>query len=148
MLKCLILLLCWGITIPTHAFPCFITLIKDNCWTNYNVVVNVSDPSTEKELLAITVPKGKSWVRQGFTCQPKQALSLVASFTPVFWKDDAGKTYRDHRNWALPEEISRGDTAWNINVCYPADFSSVPLPPDAGSDCKCKLDDIPPIKPQ
>lgn len=148
MIKYLIALLCWGMTVFAHAFPCYITVVKDSCWTKYNVSVNVIDSSHEKSIMTVEVPKGKSWSRQLFACEPQQTLTFIGSFNPVFWKDDVGKTYPAHRSWSLPEEIASGDTAWNINVCYPNDFASVPLPPDASGNCKCNMEIVPPVKPQ
>ncbi|MCL9683419.1 hypothetical protein [Legionella maioricensis] len=130
------------------SFPCYYTLVKDSCWTKYNVSVDVIDPATTKKLLTATVPAGKSWIRDTFDCHPAQSLVYIAQFSPVFWKSDEGKKYQGLRNWFLPGEINPGDTAWTITICYPKDFAQVPFPPEADGNCKCDLSAIPPVEPK
>ncbi len=148
MPRVLIMLVGLCFYLEVEAFPCFLTLVKDSCWTNYDLVVMVTDPTTEKVLTTVTVPQGTSWGRQQFTCQPGETLALSASFSPLFWETDKGKTYAAQHSWSLPTTITKGDTAWNITVCYPKEFSEVPFPPNASGDCKCDTDHIPPVKPQ
>ncbi len=130
------------------SFDCYYTLAKDSCWTNYNVSVNVIDGTTSTNLVTVNAPAGTAWVRQKFSCQPTQKLMYIAQFTPVFWQADIGKTYSATRYWFMPEAINSGDSAWNIPVCFPADFALVPLPPDAKGDCKCDFSVIPDIAPK
>ncbi|KGP63166.1 hypothetical protein EP47_06710 [Legionella norrlandica] len=125
------------------AFTCIYTLAKDSCWTEYNVTVDVIDELTSKTLLTVTAPKGKPWARGTFNCEPAQGLRYVAQFSPVFWENDAGKTYPGLRNWYLPAKINPGDLAWTIPICYPSDFAQVPFPPKAGGNCQCDFDSIP-----
>ena len=130
------------------AFPCYFTLAKDSCWTNYDVKVVVVDAGTDKPIITVDVPKGKSWTRQTFNCQPGQKLMYQASFQPSFWQSEAGKTYMALRYWSLPAEISPKQSAWEIPVCFPQAFSEVPFPPTATGNCKCDFKVIPPLKPQ
>ncbi|KTD12056.1 periplasmic protein [Legionella gratiana] len=130
------------------AFTCYYTLAKDNCWTKYNVTVQVIDGLTEKVLITPTVPAGKSWVRETFSCSVAQSLMFRAQFSPVFWENDKDKVYVSKRFWPLPGTINPGDSAWNISVCFPADFTQVPLPPEATSNCTCDFDSIPVIPPK
>ena len=44
---------------PSWAIICYYTLAKDNCWTKYNVTVNVMDVVSSKVLTTVTVPAGK-----------------------------------------------------------------------------------------
>lgn len=131
------------VSAPIWSFTCYYTLAKDSCWTNYNVSVEVQDASTLKSLLTLDVPAGKQWGRGSFECNPMQSLVYIAQFSPVFWQNDKGKTYSALRNWVLPQKINPGELAWTIPVCYPADFSQVPLPPDAKGNCKCDFTNIP-----
>lgn len=78
---------------PWAAITCYYTLVKDNCWTKYDVSVDIMDAATNKILKTITVPNGKSWSRQTFPCDPGQKLIYRAQFSPVFWESDKGKTY-------------------------------------------------------
>lgn len=137
-----------GLVAQVHAFPCFITMVKDNCWTNYNLNVVVTNPTTGKTVTTVSVPQGTAWARQQFNCQPADVLAFTATFDPVFWQNDVGKTYAAQHEWTLPKNITKGETAWNITVCYPAEFSEVPMPPEAGSNCVCNTKDIPPVPPQ
>jgi hypothetical protein len=133
-------------SVSSWAFPCYLTIAKDSCWTKYNVSVDIIDAVTEKKIITITIPSGTSWSRETFECTAAQSLIYIAQFSPVFWESDKGKRYRAVRNWALPGVIHPNDRAWTIPVCYPADFSQVPLPPQADSKCKCDFTVIPKIK--
>ena len=148
MSKLLIALFSICLAVQAQAFPCFFTLVKDSCWTNYNLSVIVRNASTGKSITTVTVPQGKSWAREQFDCQPAEQISFSATFTPVFWEADIGKIYPSRHDWSLPEAVTAGDTAWNLNICYPSEFAEVPLPPEASSHCGCKTDNIPPVKPQ
>ena len=140
----------WGLALSAMlmaqgvmAFPCFITISKDNCWTNYSVMIDVLDGKTQKIITTITIPKGETWSRGRFEAKPKQVFMLRAKFEPAVWKVDEGKIYYAKHYWLLPEKV-KGDTkAWHIGVCYPKSFSSVPLPPGADSKCICPKQDIP-----
>lgn len=146
--KSIISLLLTSITAPVYAFPCFFTLAKDNCWTNYDVTVRVFDSVTNQTLLNIEVPDGQSWARGQFECHTAQSLMYQATFKPIFWQADEGKKYMALRYWFLPGSIGQGVTAWEIPVCFPADFSAVPFPPEAEGSCKCDFTGIPAVKPQ
>lgn len=135
-------------TYPAWSFTCYYTLAKDNCWTDYNVSVDVVDVATSKVLFTLNVPAGTSWGRQEFSCHPLQNLVYIAKFSPLFWQNDAGKTYPALRSWTLPAKTNPGDLAWTIPVCYASDFSQVPLPPDAKGNCACDFSNIPQPKPQ
>lgn len=144
MIRMLISLLLITLATSASAIKCYITIAKDNCWMDYNVTVNVLDASNDNKLLAtVIIPEGSAWARQPFVCQPKQELKLQAQFTPVFWQDDVGKVYDGLQYWTLPEKVGAGETVWNINVCYPKQFSEVPLPPQATSNCVCDFSKIP-----
>ena len=135
-------------SLQTHAFSCFLTMVKDSCWTNYDVSVTVKNTATNAPVAMITIPKDKSWAREEVTCQPMESFSMEASYSPVFWESDEGKVYPARREWLLPKEIEKGQTAWSLTVCYPAEFSEVPLPPDAKGNCACDTSVIPPVPPQ
>ena len=149
MISRLLMALCGlGVSAQSLAFPCFLTLAKDSCWTNYDVKVIVMDASNNQPITTVEVPKGQSWTRQPFTCQPGQKLIYQASFQPAFWQSEVGKVYMAIRYWSLPATPKPGDTAWDIPVCYPAAFAAVPFPPDATGNCKCDFGSIPPVPPQ
>ncbi|KTD25725.1 periplasmic protein [Legionella lansingensis] len=146
--KITLAILCVMSSAKLFAFPCFFTLAKDSCWANYEVKVIVIDATTNKQILTIDLPKGKSWGRQLFTCEPAQRFYYQATYQPVFWQSEIGKTYKSIRYWSLPASIGPKETAWNIPVCFAANFAAVPLPPDAVGNCDCGWENIPPPPPQ
>lgn len=146
--KTLALLITLLMSTPSWSFLCYITLVKDNCWKDYSVTVDITNSATGGVMTTISVPKGEAWFRQTFECEPNQKLMYIATFSPVFWEKDIGKNYHALNFWSLPTEINPGDSAWNVSVCYPADFSSVPTPPQATADCKCDFASIPIIPPK
>lgn len=136
-----------GLSPAVFASTCFITFVKDSCWTDYNLTIAVTDASTSKQLLSVSVPKGIPWVRKTFSCEAGESFNYAATFSPVFWATDKGKVFRGTRTWTLPQTMEKGATAWDITVCYPEQFSEVPLPPTGGSHCKCDTQSIPPVIP-
>ena len=147
MRKLLIMLFSVFLFTQAHGFQCYITMIKDSCWSSYDVNVDLIDVATEKVLASMTMPKGKSWDRKEIVCQPKQMVKLKATFSPAFWEKDAGKVYYGKRFWSFPEEIKKDDKAWNMVICYANDIDGVPLPPDVSGQCVCEKKDIPVIVP-
>lgn len=127
------------------AFPCFITMVKGSCWKDYTVKVDVLDAEDDHVLMSITIPKGQSWTRQSFEAKMKQRFMLRASFTPAFWKTEEGRQYYAKRYWSLPEEVEGETIAWNVGACFPENFSSVPMPPEAGQNCACDKREIPQV---
>jgi len=148
MSRILLLLIGILVSFQIYAFPCFITMVKDSCWTKYNVTVDVFNASSDKPVAKVIIPAGTSWAREEFSCEPQEKLGFRAQFTPVFWEQDAGKTYDAQHYWTLPEKISQDETAWNLTICYPAEFSAVPFPPEGSGNCKCDKASIPPVEPQ
>jgi hypothetical protein len=148
ILRLFVYLCCAFVSSQVFAFTCYLTLVKDNCWTNYSVKVEVLDADKNKPLVQVEVPKGQSWVRQSFVCQPAQKLVYQATYEPIFWQSEKGKINRSLRYWVLPKTVSEEESAWDIPVCFSKDFAAVPLPPDAVGNCQCNFANIPEIKPQ
>jgi hypothetical protein len=130
----------WG-----YAFPCYFTLVKDQCWKDYKISVDVLDTSKNSKILTAVVPEGSQWTRTAFECSAKQSLDFIASFSPAFWENEVGKTYHAKRSWMLPLAAT-DEVAWNITICYPGDFSAVPMPPEANNHCGCDTSNIPPVE--
>lgn len=128
------------------SFPCYYTLVKDNCWADYDVSVDVIDSANLKKLLTLSLPKGTSWTTSEFNCTPAQGFIYMAKFSPVFWAADEGKQFRGLRNWTLPGTIKPTDVAWTIPICFTSDFADVPLPPDSKGNCKCDFTQVKPPK--
>lgn len=146
MLRAICLFLTGFLVLPQgNAFTCFATIAKDNCWSTYTVVVQVIDASNDAVVTTVTVPAGKPWAREQFTCQPEQKLRFSAEFSPLIWEQDAGKSYDGQHYWFLPQAINPGEGAWNISVCFPGQFSEVPMPPQATANCACDMATVPPV---
>ena len=120
-------------------------MVKDNCWLDYEVTIKAIDVAANREILQIIIPKGKSWIRQQFTCTPKQSFMYTASFTPIIWASDENKIYKARRYWSLPAQIKSGETAWEIKACYPKDFAVTAVPPTSQGNCMCDFATIPAI---
>ena len=137
----------WVLLIPFKlaAFPCYVTVAKDNCWLNYDVTIIVSNMVTQAVVTNVLIPKGQTWARGEFTCQPNQKFLYAASFLPVIWQNDAGKTYRGLRSWGLPIAFDPKAVAWELKLCYASDFSETPLPPEVEGHCQCDFSKVTPI---
>lgn len=144
-----ILMMLSGVCFLTQvqAFPCYITMVKDSCWLKYNVTVDIVDVVTDKVVATMSMPEGKSWDRKKMVCQPKQTVSLRATYSPAFWSKDADKIYSGKRYWSFPEEVKKGDAAWNMMLCFSRDIAEVSLPPEASGQCVCDAKGIPAIEP-
>lgn len=127
----------------SYAFNCYFTAAKDNCWLNYSVTISVIDAKTNKTLQTVVIGAGEPWQRIQFNCQPGQNLNFQASFFPVFWQGDEGKTYSAKQYKLLPSSPNAGQTAWNVSICYSGDFAGVPIPPQATGNCGCDFKSIP-----
>lgn len=130
---------------PLMAFPCYFTLIKDNCWLNYDVTVQVTDASTGKPVTSVEVPKGSTWERISFTCQAGQKFNYSAVFKPEIWQGAADKVYTATHYWFLPDSPKPTEAAWDIQVCFPKNFSGVPIPDKSTGNCACE--GVPAVKP-
>jgi len=148
MRKMVIAIICWFIVTNASAVSCFLTMLKDNCWQDYDVTVNAVDTKTHQTVTQIVIPKGKSWARQAFVCSASQIFEFQATFSPVIWADQKDRVYSSQRYWQLPAALSKGTAAWNIVMCYGQDFANLPLPPTATSHCACDASQVPAIPPQ
>jgi len=134
------------VTSQTYAFKCYITAVKDSCWSEFDVTIKIINYATDKPVVDdLVISKGKSWVRKSFDCEPKEALIYKAKYSPAIWKGQDQKVYTSKRIWYLPKEVKKDEVAWNIPICYGRDFSQVPLPPTVSGKCQCDYSSIPDI---
>ncbi len=131
-------------SLDIYALPCYLTVVKSDCWNDYDVNIRMVDMSNEKMLVDIQVPQDKLWMRQSFECRPQQTVRFGAQFTPSIWENEKEKTYSGKRYWSMPTSIDNA-AAWSVTLCYPDDFSSVPMPPNATHKCHCDKSVVPPI---
>lgn len=138
-----------GVTLGTTVFalPCTFTLVKDSCWKDYDVTIIVHDVMNPKPMLSVTVPKGKTWVRQATECRESQKINYSATFSPVIWRGQENRVYYVKKTWTLPNKIKSGDSAWEVRLCFPQDFAKVPESPTATANCDCNYKSIPVIPP-
>ena len=134
-------------SLKLFAFPCFFTVMKDSCWTNYDVTIAINDIHEEKPMLTVTVPKGKSWVRQQTDCNIGQKLTYSATFSPIIWENQANMVYKVQQIVTLPTAIQPKETAWDLHICFSEAFAKVPMPPSAGANCICNFNTIPAVEP-
>ncbi len=147
-MKYIVLLFSLLLSMQAHAFKCYFTMVKGECWKPYDLTVDVSNAGTGKHKLTVLIPEGDLWVREEFECNAEETLALVAKFSPIFWAGQEDKTYAGKRYWKLPDAIKPDETGWNVTVCFPKYFSDVPTPPDANTNCECALGHLPRIEPR
>lgn len=135
-------------TSPVFAFKCYITLMKSSCWNKHKVTFRVVDNLTEQNILeGIHLDNDKMWVRKEFQCKAAQGLIPQVRFTPHLWDSEKDREFSTKRVWFLPLTIDDNVEAWNVPICFPSDFASVPIPPTADHDCDCESTkaEIPPL---
>lgn len=130
------------------AFPCYLTVAKDNCWSDYEVSIDVIDSANGANVRTVSIPKNKQWARVLMDCHTSEKFMYIAQFSPIFWASDKGKKYMAKHYWSLPDKIHPQDTAWTLSVCFADDFSLVPAPPQAVAKCVCDFSKLPPIEVQ
>ena len=133
---------------PSFAFTCYLTVMKSPCWKDFNINIHAKDQANNKQLVkAQALDKNKFWNRVKFDCNPKQALIFYAKFNPTIWEDAKDKSYFGKHMWYLPYAVDPEISAWNIPICYPVDFTDVPIPPSGNGNCNCDevAKNIPPI---
>lgn len=129
-----------------YAVKCYVTVVKGHCWETYNVTVKAIDTSTGKTRATVIIPEGSYWSRQSFKCKPGESIQFSATFNPIIWESDRGKTYYSQNMWNLPEKVKGDENVWGRTVCFPREFGGVSMPPQQTGACNCKLDGIPPLK--
>lgn len=129
------------------AFTCYVTFMKGNCWKDYDVTIYVKDGASEKVITQGTLEKNTLWNRKSFDCQPSQFLGFSATFSPKIWKNNKKSMYYKKSFVYLPEEVKKNASAWEVPICFSQNFSEVPIPPQATTECGCTIEkDIPKIK--
>lgn len=135
------------VPLKLFALDCYLSVVKNSCWSNYEVDVDILKPDASGTVLfSAKVPKDKQWARIKVKCQPGQRFYARSQMFPVFWESEKGKYYYLKRYWALPKNVDKDTTALHVPICFPKAFSGVPLPPDATGNCKCDFDQLPPLE--
>ena len=146
MLKHIGYVLCGlGVSMQSMSMTCYLTIVKDSCWVNYNVTTIVKDTSNGVAVASVVVPKNRTWVRVKFPCQSEQTFSFQAQYSPVMWQGTEGQQYNAQNYWQLPM-LTAATPAQSLALCYGRDFSEVPIPPSAKGQCSCDMSSLPAVK--
>lgn len=116
---------------------CMVHVVKNTCWDKYSVNVEIMRSRTQQLVSKGTVEKGKSQTDITFTCPLGEPIGMRSTFSPAFWEGTENKMYMTKRIWDIPLHMPEKSQRWEIAVCFPNDFQSVPIPPVIGTDCKC-----------
>ena len=122
---------------PTATLPCKVMLIKNSCWKDYDVTINIIDFKSRQSLQTVELKKGDNYAEQAFECVPLVTYSATATFSPPIWEEDKGKAYGASQVWNAPPALAEGMQAWAISMCFPNDFTGVPAPLGEVSNCEC-----------
>lgn len=144
-MRLILILLSSLFSITSFAFPCYLTVVKGDCWKMYDVSVQLRNNTSDNNLVKVTVNKGALWARVPFECEAGERLTSFATFSPKIWDNDEGKVYEAKHFIFLPEEIKADQAAWDVPICFPKAFPSVSMPPEATKDCACDFTAVPPI---
>lgn len=129
-----------------YSIDCYFTVLKDNCWLNYDAKIDIIDNALDRAVVVVDIPKGEGWKRVRMKCEPKQSFRFLVSYSPEFWKGQEGKKYAGKRRISLPLTVKKNEVAWNIPLCYTTDFIGVPIPPTADRACVCDWSKVTPVK--
>ena len=129
-----------------NAVPCIITIVKSDCWGDYNVHVELSEQNTNVLLADVVLPKNISFQRIQLDCKPLQEIVAKASFSPEIFEDQKGHFFAAKKAQKMPDTLPSPGSAWAFNLCYPSDFSNLPSPLKATGSCACDYSRLPTIK--
>ena len=116
---------------------CQVILAKGSCWLDYEVQVRTLNAATFEAKETITLPAGQSSVTTAIGCDPYEALTFQATFSPAIWAEETDRWYQSNRIWNVPSQIEPGET-WQIKVCFATDFMRVPMPANSSAaNCQC-----------
>ena len=128
------------------AAQCVLTLVKDSCWTDYQVNVQFNDKLSNKLVTTVNIPAKQNWSRVKFDCAPGQILGGIATFSPIVFSSEKNNTYAGVRFWNLPQSEPEPGVIWSLQICFGSDFANLPFPPKATGNCKCDVSGIPPVQ--
>jgi hypothetical protein len=128
------------------ATQCVLTLVKDSCWTDYQVNVQFTDKLSNKLVTTVNIPANQNWSRVKFNCAAGQVLAGVATFSPIIFSSEKNNTYSGVRFWHLPQTVPEAGVIWSLQICFGSDFANLPFPPKATGNCKCDTSLIPPVQ--
>src|SRR3990167_581840 len=142
MTKLILSIIFGSITITqVNAATCYVDVVKDTCWTNYNLALTVINTESGSAIASITVTQGIPWVRVKFPCTHNQTLGFQARYSPVIWQGTENQVYSGQNYWQLSSSTT---DAQYTALCFGRDFSEVTFPVTGDGKCQCNMQNIPP----
>lgn len=123
---------------PALAAVCQLHVLKDSCFHNYDVTVDVYLQGAPARLFDIPIVRGQDEGLREFNCEPDQIYELKARFAPAFWQGEENRIYAQRTYMRLPQNFPANTGVWKLTTCFGRDFIGVPLPPEASSQCRCE----------
>lgn len=134
----IIVLLGFSSSLVARPFDCDIRLTKSNCWYDREVRVQVINGANLEVETMHTISADKKYLVIPLNCNKVHRFTLKAAFDPPIWDDDKGRWFNSQRMWVVPNFIPVEQKQWVAEVCFPDDFSGVPLPLEDFTQCECK----------
>tara|TARA_B110000879_G_C11009438_1_gene446420 strand:- start:313 stop:735 length:423 start_codon:yes stop_codon:yes gene_type:complete len=112
--------------------------MKSDCWNKHRVKFKIVDNLSEKTIIDnIHLDNDKLWVRKEFVCKAAQGLVPKVTYSPYVWESEKDTEFATKRVWFLPVNINKDIEAWNVPICFPSDFATVPILPTVNRECDC-----------
>lgn len=142
---------CWmlgflGISGSSVAMNCYFTALKDSCWLNYDVTIQLISGENGATVTYLTIPKGKSWARTKISCSNGDGFSLSATFNPPIWEKDKGRVFKGNTILRVPDKLPQGYVSWDVRSTYPNNFARIPMPASTTGACRVDWSQVPEVQ--
>lgn len=145
LLKYIGMMILLSVSCVNWAIECYVTLLKDKCWSGYQVHMTIENLKSLNKVIDLDVGPNQTWARKKFDCEASQVLKKSVSFTPAIWDSEKGKIYQNNFMTRLPDTKPAQGVIWSMEVCFPKNFSQVPTPIKNMNDCGCDKTNVPEI---
>lgn len=120
---------------------CEIQIIKNSCWLDREVVVQLIDSAHASVYETFKLPINKDSLVQSFNCSHLERFNFAARFSPPLWKNQEVRSYPSKNVWHAPQNLPENVEKWVISLCFSDDFAGVSLPMGA-KNCECRLPEL------
>jgi len=120
----------------SQAVQCLVTVKKNPLWKNESVTVKILDNQTKKQIGIVQLPAATSnkpsvnMATANIDCYKYSTIQLEASYLPVVWSTEQGKTYLSKNTYNFYNELQKAEalntTALEVTLTFPKDFIGVP----------------------
>ncbi|MEE9452204.1 MAG: hypothetical protein V3V61_05545 [Gammaproteobacteria bacterium] len=132
-----ICLFSWTTLAWAQTSSCYVKFMKAQCWTEQRVTLHFIEAIEFEGKDKITLPANKFSVRHKFKCDDYDTITFATNFAPPIWEGEEDSWYQSKQVFAVPKDQPT-DEDWEISLCFPYDFSSVPDIPDSDLQaCQC-----------